>query len=90
MVTHDVDEAVYLSDRVIVMSREKGKILADITIDIPRPHDRTSVVYHHYMDELTQVLSSALNGDVKNSEDEDLLDFIQKNEKKKKEHLATA
>jgi NitT/TauT family transport system ATP-binding protein len=42
------------------------------------------------MDELTQVLSSALNGDVKNSEDEDLLDFIQKNEKKKKEHLATA
>ena len=88
MVTHDVDEAVYLSDRVIVMSREKGKILADIAIDIPRPHDRTSEVYHHYMDELTHVLSSALNGDVKNSEDEDLLDFIQKNEKKG--HLATA
>ena len=40
------------------------------------------------MDELTHVLSSALNGDVKNSEDEDLLDFIQKNEKKG--HLATA
>ena len=88
MVTHDVDEAVYLSDRVIVMSREKGKILADIAIDIPRPHDRTSEVYHHYMDELTHVLSSALNGDVKNSEDEDLLEFIQKTEKKG--HLATA
>lgn len=90
MVTHDVDEAVYMSDRVIVMSRERGKILADLKIDLPRPHDRTSDSYHHYMDELTDILRSALNGDVKNAEDEDLLEFIQKNEKKQKEHLAPA
>lgn len=90
MVTHDVDEAVYMSDRVIVMSRERGKILADLKIDLPRPHDRTSDSYHRYMDELTDILRSALNGDVKNAEDEDLLEFIQKNEKKQKEHLAPA
>ncbi|MDU6483586.1 MAG: ABC transporter ATP-binding protein SaoA, partial [Paeniclostridium sordellii] len=32
MVTHDVDEAVYMSDRVVVMSRDKGRIIEDLKI----------------------------------------------------------
>ena len=36
-VTHDVDEAVYLADRVLVMSAGPGEIIADIPIDIKRP-----------------------------------------------------
>ena len=36
-ITHDVDEAIYLADRVVVMSKRPGKLLADITIDLPRP-----------------------------------------------------
>ena len=83
MVTHDVDEAVYLSDRVIVMSRDYGRILTDLRIDLPRPRDRTHVMYHNYVDQLTNVLKSALNGDVKNDEDKDLLEFIQKSELEK-------
>ena len=83
MVTHDVDEAVYLSDRVIVMSRDYGRILTDLRIDLPRPRDRTHVMYHNYVDHLTNVLKSALNGDVKNDEDKDLLEFIQKSELEK-------
>lgn len=77
MVTHDVDESIYLSDRVIVMSRDHGKILADVKIELPRPRDRTNPQYHAYVDQLTNILKGALSGGVFTQEDKDLMEFIQ-------------
>lgn len=82
MVTHDVDESIYLSDRVIVMSRDHGKIIDDIRIDLPRPRDRTNPKYHEYVDHLTRVLKEALSGGVFTKEDKELMEFIQGNEEK--------
>jgi NitT/TauT family transport system ATP-binding protein len=44
-VTHSVDEAVYLADRIIVLTPRPGRICEIFSIDQPRPRDRTSVEF---------------------------------------------
>ena len=45
VVTHDVDEAIVLADRVVVMRPHPGRIADEIEIDLPRPRDRQSAAF---------------------------------------------
>ena len=48
MVTHDVDEAIYMGTRVIVMDANPGRIIADIKIEEEFPRDRSSERFIRY------------------------------------------
>ena len=48
-VTHDIDEAVFLADRVVVMSASPGRLIADIKIEIPRPRSSEIVTSEGYI-----------------------------------------
>jgi sulfonate transport system ATP-binding protein len=45
VVTHDVDEAIVLADRVLVMRTRPGRIYDEIVTDLPRPRDRQSAAF---------------------------------------------
>ncbi len=57
MVTHNVEEAVYMSDYVVVLSRRPSKILGIVEIDLRRPRDTRSSEFYNKMDEVYSVLS---------------------------------
>ena len=48
-VTHDVDEAVFLSDRVLIMSAAPGRIVKDLHVDLPRPRNIDMVIEPAYI-----------------------------------------
>jgi NitT/TauT family transport system ATP-binding protein len=64
-VTHDLGEAIIMSDRVVVMSRRPARIKANIRIDLPRPRNATELLkspeYHRLYAELWGELGAEIN-----------------------------
>jgi NitT/TauT family transport system ATP-binding protein len=67
-VSHDVDEALFLSDRVFVSSRRPGRIKASLVVDLPRPRDSELLVSPEFMRlkrQALELLGAGLHGQVK-------------------------
>lgn len=59
-VTHDIEEAIVLADRVLVMSARPARLLADIAVDIPRPRPRDFVEGSEFL-RLRRAISALLH-----------------------------
>jgi NitT/TauT family transport system ATP-binding protein len=55
-VTHHIDEAVLLADRVVVMSMGPGRIIEEIRVDLPRPRRMTDAGFNDYRARMTELL----------------------------------
>jgi NitT/TauT family transport system ATP-binding protein len=53
MVTHDIEEAVAMADRVIMLSSRPGRIVLDLQIDLPRPRDVAQIRFDPRFTEIT-------------------------------------
>jgi sulfonate transport system ATP-binding protein len=60
VVTHDVDEAVVLADRIVVMRPRPGRMFAEIEADLPRPRDRQSAGFDHVKRRVLAALDRSL------------------------------
>lgn len=55
-VTHNIEEAVIVADRVIVLSSNPGTIYAELKIDLPQPRDEESPAFRKYVDQIYKIM----------------------------------
>lgn len=57
MVSHNVEEAVYLSDSVVVLSHRPASVVKEVHIDIPRPREKRDTSIYDYTDQITTLIA---------------------------------
>ncbi|PLZ05973.1 ABC transporter ATP-binding protein [Fischerella thermalis] len=58
IVTHNIEEAVFLADRVIILGANPGRVRGEVVIDLPRPHDRTHPRFQALVDYIYTVMTN--------------------------------
>ncbi|MGA8233826.1 MAG: AAA-associated domain-containing protein [Candidatus Acidiferrales bacterium] len=57
IVTHNIEEAVLLADRILVLGRNPGRIRADFRVGIPQPRDRKAAAFLTYVDYIYKIMT---------------------------------
>ena len=57
LVSHNIEEAIQLADRVIVLSRRPGQVLAQVEVNLPRPRDRKSSAFYELTDRVYSLIT---------------------------------
>lgn len=55
LVTHDIDEAIYLSDRILILSSNPGEIFKTVSINLSKPRNRTNDDFHYYRSKILKM-----------------------------------
>jgi NitT/TauT family transport system ATP-binding protein len=58
MVTHDVDEAIFMADRLVILTPRPAKIAGIVEVNIPRPRDRRSPEFQKLEDKVYELISA--------------------------------
>lgn len=56
-ITHNIEEAVIIADRVLIMSQRPSRIIGDIKVNLPKPRNRRSEEFNDLVDEITSKIT---------------------------------
>jgi NitT/TauT family transport system ATP-binding protein len=57
IVTHNIEEAVWLADRVVILSTDPGQVRGEVRMDLPRPRERNSAKFKEFVDYIYSVMT---------------------------------
>src|SRR5262249_33847675 len=57
LVTHNIEEAIFLADRVIVMEKDPGRVVSELSVDLPQPRQRRSPEFTAVVDRVYRLLA---------------------------------
>jgi NitT/TauT family transport system ATP-binding protein len=64
MVTHNIEEAVLMCDRILVLGANPGHIAAEIPVSLPQPRNRLDVAFRAIVDEIYSILTSRMTASI--------------------------
>ncbi|CAA7623524.1 AAA-associated domain-containing protein [Magnetospirillum sp. SS-4] len=70
LVSHNIEEAVSIADRVLVFSSDPGRVRAEIRVGLPRPRDPESPAFRQIVDEVYTLMTANVRGGVGGAQDQ--------------------